>query len=189
MIAVTRLRSGVSFEHKGEPWRVLDYKHVHLSRGGGTITVRARSHRSGKRTTFTFRSGERVAEIDVSRRELTYLYPEKEELVFMDPSTFEQHRVKQVSLGTAAAYLVPGQNVTVVFWLRGDVGELLDVDLPLKVTLAVADASPGVRGDTVAAATKEVVLETGARLRAPLFIKKGDRIVVDTRTGEYVGRG
>lgn len=184
MIPVTRLRNGATFEHHGEPWRVSMYKHVHLSRGSGTITVKVRSLRTGRSRTFTFRSGDRVPEIVVTRKELTFLYKESEKLLFMDPVGFEQYELALSGVGDAAEYLIEGQNVAVLF-LEEDV---LNVEIPPKITLVIADASPGVKGDTVSGATKDAVLQTGKRIRVPLFIKKGDRVVVDTRSGVYVER-
>ncbi|OGY18921.1 MAG: elongation factor P [Candidatus Chisholmbacteria bacterium RIFCSPLOWO2_01_FULL_50_28] len=184
MISVTKLRVGVTFEHLGDPWRVIEYKHVHLSRGSGTITVRARNLRTGNVQTLAFRSGDRVEDISVERRLLTYLYKDGDWLVFMHPRNFEQSMVPLHGVGEGIRFVVEGQEAWVLFWEE----KPLDVEIPPKVTLEVAEASPGVRGDTVAGATKDVVLITGMHLRVPLFIHKGDRVVVDTRTGKYVER-
>ena len=184
MIPITKLRSGSTFERQGEPWRVMTYKHVHLSRGSGTITIKARNLKNGNVRSLTFRSGERIEEIDVERRVLTYLYKDGEMLVFMDPTSFEQSMLPVSVVGNATDFLAEGQNVTVLVWDE----QILDIELAPKVTLTVSEASPGVKGDTVAGATKDVVLENGKSVRVPLFIKKGEKIVVDTRTGEYVER-
>ncbi len=184
MISVTKLRDGVTFEYLGDPWRVIDYKHVHLSRGSGTITVRARNLRKGLLQTIIYRSGDRVEDAEVERRRLMYLYKDAESLVFMDPTSFEQYRISTKAVGEAANYLVEGQEVWVFFWEEN----ALDIEIPPKVTLKVVESSPGVRGDTVAGATKDAVLATGMHIRVPLFIKQGESVVVDTRTGKYVGR-
>lgn len=133
---------------------------------------------------FTFRSGERVKEIALERRSLTFLYQEAEALVFMGPRDFEQYRIPSRVIGDAARFLLVGQETTVLFWDE----DPLDVEVPTKAILSVKEASPGVKGDTVSGATKDAILENGLRLRVPLFIKAGDRVVVDTRTGEYVER-
>ena len=184
MISVTKLRVGVTFEHRGDPWRVVEYKHVHLSRGSGTITLRARNLRTGNVQTIAYRSGDRVEDIAVERRMLSYLYRDNISLAFMDPKNFEQFMVPANVVGEAASFLVEGQEVWMLFWEE----EPLEVEIPPKVTLEIVEASPGVRGDTVAGATKDAVVSSGLHIRVPLFINQGDWVVVDTRTGKYVER-
>ena len=192
MISVTKLRDGVTFEYRGDPWRVVEYKHVHLSRGSGTISVKARNLRTGGVQTLAYRSGDRVDDISVDRRQLTYLYQDGVSLIFMDPASYEQYTVPARVVGEAVHFLVEGQQIWVLFWSFGGAQDkedsALDVEIPPKVTLEVTEASPGVRGDTVAGATKDAVVSTGMHLRVPLFINKGEHVVVDTRTGKYIAR-
>jgi elongation factor P len=184
MISVTKLRSGITFKHKGDPWRIQDYKHVHLSRGAGTITVKARNLITGKVETLIFSSGGKVEEIVVDRMKFTFLYKDDGKLIFMNKSNFEQVEMEEALIGDKWRYLKDGQEVETLIWK----GKVLDIEVPIKVTLEVVEANPGVKGDTVAGASKEVEVENGIKIRVPLFIKKGDRIVVDSRTGEYVER-
>jgi len=115
---------------------------------------------------------------------LSYLYRDNISLAFMDPKNFEQFMVPANVVGEAASFLVEGQEVWMLFWEE----EPLEVEIPPKVTLEIVEASPGVRGDTVAGATKDAVVSSGLHIRVPLFINQGDWVVVDTRTGKYVER-
>lgn len=184
MISVTKLRNGTLFEYNDEPWRVVEYKHVHLSRGSGAITVRARNLKNGSVRSLAFRSGDKIADTQVERQRMTFLFKDDESLVFMHPVSFEQLSLAGKLVGEESKYLRDGQEITVLFWE----GEAIGVEIPPKVTLLVSAASPGVKGDTVAGASKEAVLETGAKIKVPLFINKNDKVVVDTRNGEYVER-
>lgn len=184
MISVTQLRNGATFEEKGQPYRVVKYEHTHLSRGSGTIKVKARSLRTGSVVNLTYRSGAMVEEITVERRVLQYLYRDREDLVFMDPKSFEQVTVAAQILGPQAHFLKEGEEAGVFFWDQ----EALDVDLPPKVTLKIVEAAPGVKGDSAANMYKSATLENGMTVRVPLFVKAGELVRVDTRTGEYVER-
>ncbi len=184
MLSVTKLRTGVVFEYANDPWRVTEYKHVHLSRGSGTITIKARNLRTGSLQAHTFKSGDKVQEAQVERRAMTYLYPEEEHLIFMHPETFEQVSIPASISGAVSKYAVEGTPIFILLFEN----KAIDIDLPPKVSLTVKEASPGVKGDTVAGATKDVILETNIRVRVPLFINAGDKIRVDTRTGEYIER-
>lgn len=184
MISVTKLRNGAVFEYHDEPWKVLDYKHVHLSRGSGTITVKAKNLLNATVQSHTFRSGDRVQEAQVERRHLLFLYFSDEGAVLMDSKTFEQITLKDSMVAGLRGFLTSDRGVAVLYWNEQPMG----IELPAKVTLNVQQASPGVKGDTVAGASKDAILETGLRVRVPLFIEEGDAIVVDTRSGEYVER-
>jgi len=184
MISVTQLRNGATFENKGQPYRVVKYEHTHLSRGAGTIKVKARNLRTGSVVNLTYKSGAMVEEIGVERRVLQYLYRDKEDLVFMEPTSFDQVSVAAQILGPQAHFLKEGEEIGVFFWDK----EALDVDLPAKVTLKIIEAAPGIKGDSAANMYKTATLENGLTIKVPLFVKTGELIRVDTRTGEYVER-
>lgn len=190
MISVTRLRNGATFEDKGNPYRVVKYEHTHLSRGSGTIKVKARNLRDGNVTAMTYKSGAMVNDIEVERQVLQYLYRDGEDLVFMDPKTFEQVTVAAKILGNQVDFLKEGEQIGVFFWhpSTGSGQEALDVDLPPKVTLKIVEAAPGVKGDSAANVYKSATLENGLVVKVPLFINAGELVRVDTRTGEYVER-
>ena len=184
MISVTQLRNGATFEENGMPYRVLKYEHTHLSRGSGTIKIKARNLKNGNVLNLAYKSGAMIEEVSVERRVLQYLYRDGEELVFMDPKTFEQVTVAAEVLGSQALFLKGGEEIGVFFWEQ----EVLDVDLPPKVTLKIVEADPGVKGDSAANMYKTARLENGLTVKVPLFVDAGELVRVDTRSGEYVER-
>lgn len=190
MISVTELRAGTAFKMDGQLWIVLKYDHTKMGRGTATIKVKARNLKTGTVLNKSFISGARVEDINTVRKEMTYLYAEGTDgdLAFMDPRTFEQITIDAAVLGEQQAYLKEGENVFVLFYENGADLEPLTVDLPPKMTFTVTEADPGVKGDSAANMLKQVVLENGIQIKAPLFIKVGEKIRVDTRTGEYVER-
>jgi elongation factor P len=184
MIPVTHLKNGATFEEGGSPWRVLDYKHTHMSRGSGTIRVKCRNLKTGQVLTKVYKSGDRVEEVTITKQNLQYLYKDGDEYMFMDPTSFEQMGMAEKILGDDSIYLKEGENVSVLFW-----DELpLAVDLPLKMTFKVEDAAPGEKGDSASNVYKDAVLENGLKIRVPLFVNPGDMVRVDTRNGSYVER-
>ena len=184
MISVTQLRSGATFEENGQPYRVLKYEHTHLSRGSGTIKIKAKNLKNGNVLNLSYKSGAMVEDVVVERRVLQYLYRDGEELVFMDPRDFEQTTVAAEVLGSQAHFLKEGEETGVFFWEQ----EVLDMDLPPKVTLKIVEAAPGVKGDSAANMYKSARLENGLMVKVPLFVDAGELVRVDTRTGEYVER-
>jgi elongation factor P len=184
MIPVTKLRNGTTFEENGDPWKVIQYTHTHLSRGAGTIKVKCRNLRSGQVLNKTYKGNDKVEEIDVNHRPMQYLYREGDSFVFMEPQTFEQVMIDAVVLGDEVAYLKEGETVHVLFW--GD--DPLTLDLPPKMVFAVKDAAPGEKGDSASNVYKDAVLENGLKIRVPLFINPGDKVRVDTRDGSYIER-
>lgn len=184
MISVTKLRNGVTFEHEGKPYRVSEYQHRHLSRGSGTIKVKARALTGGKQVALTFKSGDSVQDIMVERRELQYLYCDTEGYYFMDPTTFEQLTMPSGVIGTGSAYLREGENVWVLFWDD----KPLDLDLPPKVNMEIVECAPGEKGNSASNVYKDAVVEGGLKVRVPLFINVRDKVRVDTRDGSYVER-
>ena len=184
MIDVTNLRKGVTFELDNEIFKVLDYQHIKVARGGATIRVKVRNVRSGVTVEKTFNSGDRVQDIRLERREVQYLYPDGDLYYFMDTETYEQPALSADILGDAINYLSDGQTLILLTYD----GEAIDVELPVTVELEVVDADPGYAGDTAQGATKEVTVSTGIKLQTPLFVEVGNVIRIDTRDGSYVTR-
>lgn len=182
MIPVTALRQGTFFEEKGTPFEVLKYTHTKLGRGTANIKVRVRNLKTGAVLEKTFISGAKVVPANLEKKRAKFLYKDREEYYFMDSKNFEQFSLGAKVLGERARFLKEGEGVEVLFYKE----EPISVKLPLKMEFKVKEAPPGVRGDTATNIFKEVVLENGLRVKAPLFIKEGDIIVVDTRSGEYV---
>jgi elongation factor P len=184
MIDVTNLRKGVTFEIEGDLYKVLDYQHSKVARGGATIRVRVRDLRSGATFEKTFNSGDRVQDIRLERQEVQYLYSDGDLYHFMDTDTYEQPALSADILGDGLNYLADGTTLSL---LTHD-GEAIDIELPITVELEVVDAEPGYAGDTAQGATKGVTLSTGLKLQTPLFVQVGDTIRVDTRDGSYITR-
>lgn len=186
MITVTKLRNGTNFELDGAAYRVLNYQHTHMSRGGGSVKIRIRNLIDGSVTTKTFQSTEKVEEIQVVKRQLQYLYKEEAAFIFMDPNTFEQIEVPKETLDDQGVYLKEGELTHLMVWEEQEL--ILGVELPPKMTFEVSEAAPGEKGDSASNVYKDAVLENGLKVRVPLFINPGDKVRVDTRDGSYVER-
>ena len=184
MIDVNELRKGVTFELDGSLYKVLEYSHNKTGRGNASIKVKARNLQTGANIDKTFQSGDRVQDARLDFHNVQYLYTDSELYHFMDTETFEQPAIKSDLLGDDALYLKAGMEVKLTFYK----GEALDVELPTTVDLAVTEAEVAVRGDTATGVSKKVKTETGLEVQCPQFVKVGDTIRVDTRTGEYVTR-
>jgi len=184
MIDVNELRKGVTFEYDGNLYKVIEYSHHKPGRGNATIRIKARNLRTGANIDKTFQSGDRVQDARLDFHNSQYLYADGEFFHFMDNETFEQPAVKTDVLGESAGFLKEGMECKLTFYN----GEPLDVELPLTVDLKVKRAEVAVRGDTATGVTKKVLVETGIEIQVPNFVKEGDTIRVDTRTGEYVTR-
>jgi elongation factor P len=184
MIDVTDLRKGVTFELDDELYKVLDYHHIKIGRGGATVRIKVRDLRSGATLEKTFNSGDRVQDIRLDKREVQYLYADDHLYHFMDTETYEQPVLSAETLADSIDYLTDGTTLTLLTYD----GEPIDVELPVTVDLEVVDAEPGYAGDTAQGATKEVTVSTGLKVQTPLFVVVGDVIRVDTRDGTYITR-
>ena len=184
MIGVSELRKGAIFEEDGQLWRVLDYDHYKPGRGNAIIRTKLRNLRSGSTISRTFLSGASVQEVRLEHKTVQYMYNDGEYYYFMDTETFEQPALPADTLRDVLPYLKEGT----ILDLELHEGEPIGIELPITVDLKVVDAAPGYAGDTATAATKEVTLETGTKMQVPLFVKQGDVLRIDTRTGQYVTR-
>lgn len=184
MIDVNQLRRGTAFIQDGEIFKVTEYSHNKPGRGKATIRVSVRNMRTGANLQMTFSSGDRVEDIRLDKRKVQYLYNDGQFYVFMDTQTFEQPQVSHAVMASDSKWLKENLELELLFFDQ----EVIDYILPLNVDLAVVEAEHAVAGDTATGATKEVKLESGVKVRTPLFIEVGDVIRVDTRSGEYVTR-
>lgn len=184
MIDVNQLRRGVTFEHEGNIYKVTEYSHHKPGRGKATIRVSVRDMRSGANLQLTFSSGDRVDDVRLEKRPMQFLYDDGVFYVFMDQDTYEQRRVNHEVMGEDAQFLKDNMELDLLLYE----GEVIDYNLPPNVDLEVVSSEMAVAGDTATGATKEVVLETGLKVRTPLFVEVGDVIRVDTRSLEYVTR-
>ncbi len=184
MIDANKLRKGTTFTDNDNLYKVIDYSHQKMARGGATIKTKVINLRSGSITEKTFNSGEKVKDVRLDHEEVQYLYSDGNLYYFMNTDTYEQPALSKEILADVIPYLVDG----LVVKLSTYNGEALDVELPTTVEMEVVDAEPGYAGDTATGATKAVTLSSGLEVQTPLFINIGDVIRIDTRTGEYLTR-
>jgi len=184
MIEATRLRKGTTFEDGGEIFKVLDYTHIKVARGGATVRTKVVNLRTGATIEKTFSANEKVQDIRLEHQEVQYLYNDGHLYYFMNTETYEQPALDKAVLEDIIPYLTDG----LVVKLSTYNGEPIDIELPTTVDLEVVDCEPGFAGDTASDASKPVTLSTGLVIQTPLFIEKGDIVRVDTRTGTYVTR-
>jgi elongation factor P len=183
-VSTNDLKRGMSLDLPEGLFQVVDFQHVKPGKGGAFVRTTLRNTRTGGTVDRTFRADEKVEQAMIDKREMQFLYRDADDYVFMDNESYEQLHVNPVSLGDSASYIVDGS--TVVLQMYGD--EIVGSDLPAAVELAIAETEPGVQGDRVSGARKPATLETGLVLQVPLFVNPGDRIKVDTRSGEYITR-
>lgn len=188
MIPVTDLRNGTTFEQDGTPFIVLKYAHIKMGRGSATIRVTVRNMRTDSVEEKTFNSGATVESIVTIKRALQYLYTDSNNTIFMDPKTYEQVEIAKNILGERQHFLREGQGADVLFWSQEGQDIPLDVALPPNVVLKVSQTDPGLRGNSATNVYKPATLENGLTVKVPLFVKIGDKVKVDTRSGEYIER-
>jgi elongation factor P len=184
MISTGELRRGMAIELDGELWSVLEYTHLKLGRGSAQVRMKMRNVKTGTTVERTFQAGEKFRRAHLDRKTVQYLYREDGLYHFMDTQTFEQTAMNRDQLGDVANYLKDGQTLELLTYQDQPLG----ADLPPSVELEVVTTDPGLRGDTATAGTKPATLETGLVIQVPLFVNEGDRVRVDTRTGQYLER-
>lgn len=184
MINSTDLKNGITFLHNGKPYKVVKYNFIKMGRGGATVRVNARNLESGSVEEKTFSSNIKVEEVKTSKRVLQYLYKDEENAFFMDQQVFDQIEVPIDIISDELPFVKEGQNATILFWEN----KPLSIEIPPKVTMEIIDTPPGVKGNSASNIYKQAVLQNGIKIKVPLFINNGEKIIVDTRTGEYVER-
>jgi elongation factor P len=180
----SRFRNGLKVELDGEPFVMIYFQHVKPGKGGAFVRTKLKNLKTGRVLDRTFRSGEALNEADVEERKMQYVYQDGDQLVFMDTESYEQIPFSAEQVGDARTYLQENLDVDVIFWR----GKPINIELPAFIQTIVKQTDPGMKGDTASGATKPATIETGAIVQVPLFIKEGEKIRVDTRTGEYVER-
>lgn len=184
MIDVNKLKVGVTFVDTEIPWKVMKYDFIKMGRGGATIKVKARNLISGSIVTKSFQSGNTVEDITLEKKHLQYLYKDDEKLYFMDPISFEQIELPISIVGEDINYLVEGEKAWVLSWNE----RVLGIEVPASVVMEVIEAEHWAKGNSVSNLTKPVKVASGLTVMAPLFIKKGDKIKINTEEGSYIGR-
>jgi len=179
------LKNGMTLNLDGQLWTVLEFQHVKPGKGGAFVRTKLKNILSGKVVDKTFNAGTKVDVASVDKREMQYLYREGEDFIFMDTETYDQPHIPAATVGDASHYLLPEQNAVIAF--NNDTP--LYIELPAAVVLEVTETEPGLQGDRSTGGTKPATVETGAMINVPLFITPGEKIKVDTRSGDYLGRG
>ncbi|MBN1325979.1 elongation factor P [Candidatus Falkowbacteria bacterium] len=182
--SLNEIKKGLSINFNNEPYIVLEANFVRMQQRKPVMQTKLRNLITGKVLEYSFKQGERVEEADLQRGTANFLYKDEKFANFMDNKSYEQFAIPLEVLGEKIKFLKEGTGCDVLYYENNPV----NVDIPIKITLKVITAPPGVKGDTASNVTKQVTLETGAIINAPLFIKEGENIVVNTETGTYVER-
>ncbi len=184
MIKAGQLSKGMFIRFKDDPYLVAEREFVNPGKGSAFVRLKLKNVKTGQVMRETIKSQDQVEDILVENRDAQYLYEDGEDYHFMDSETFEQFTIPIAGLEDRKNYMKEGEVYQVVDWE----GQPLDILLPLKMVFEVKHAQEAVKGDTVSGTTKTITIETGAQIKVPIFIKEGDRILVNTEGGEYVER-
>jgi elongation factor P len=178
------LKNGLVLNIEGQLWSVVEFQHVKPGKGPAFVRTKLKHVLSGKVVDKTFNAGIKVDTATVDKREMTYLYSDGTEYVFMDSETYEQIHLGTDIVGDAARFLLENQTAVVAT----HEGVPLFIELPTSVELVIKHTDPGLQGDRSTGGTKPATLETGAEIQVPLFVTTGEKVKVDTRDGRYLGR-
>ncbi len=183
-ITTNDLKNGMTLELDDGLFQVVDFQHVKPGKGHAFVRTSLRNVRAGGTVERTFRAGEKVERATIDKREMNFLYRDGDDYVFMDNETYDQIHVAPTSLGDAANYIVDGSTATLMMFGL----EIVGIDMAASVELTIAETEPGLQGDRSSGGTKPATLETGLVIQVPLFIEPGERVKIDTRSGDYLSR-
>ena len=184
MVSAGEFKKGLTIEIDGQVWMVVDFQHVKPGKGAAFVRTKIKNVMTGNVLEKSFSPTEKFPRAMVERKEMQYLYSDGELYYFMDNETYDQLPLNKDKVEDALAYVTENMNVTIKFFK----GEAFSVEPPNFVELTVTETEPGFKGDTATAGNKPAIVETGAKVMVPLFISQGDRIRIDTRTGEDMER-
>ena len=184
MISAGDFRNGITIELEGNIYQIIEFQHVKPGKGAAFVRTKLKNIKSGGVVEKTFRPTEKCPTARIDRKDYTYLYADGDLYNFMDVNTYEQIALSSDVVGDALKFVKENETVKVCSYN----GKVFSVEAPLFVELEVTDTEPGFKGDTATGATKPATLETGAQINVPLFVNQGDRVKIDTRTGEYLSR-
>lgn len=179
----TELKTGAIFKEGGDPWLVEKYDHIKTARGGANVRVKARNLLTDQVLEKRYQSTAKVENADVLRKNIQYLYQDNG-FHFMDPDTFEQFRLTDKAVGEKSRFLKEGEQVQVMFYE----GKPVSIELPNTMVFEIEDTPPGYKGNTVSNVFKDATLTNGTKVKVPSFAKSGDKIKINTSTGEYVSK-
>ena len=184
MATTNDLKNGMTLNLDDQLWNVIEFQHVKPGKGGAFVRTKMRSVLSGKVVEKTFNAGVKVEVASVEKRNMQYLYRDGEDFMFMDSTNYDQISVSKQTVGEAVDYLLENAGVVVAM----HEGNPLFIEMPASVELVITYTEPGLQGDRSSGGTKPATVETGITIQVPLFIKQDERVLVDTRTGAYLGR-
>ena len=184
MISTGEIKRGITVEIDGTLYQIVEFQHIKMGRGSAQVRMKLRNVRRGDLIEKTVQAGDRFQRARLDHRSVQFMYKDGTHYHFMDTASFDQLALDEELLGDAVNYLSDGM----VAQLSEYEGEAIGVELPASVVLTVTEVEFGIKGDTATGATKPATLETGLRLNVPLFVGMGDKIKVDTRSGEYLER-
>ena len=185
MASTSDFKNGLVLQIEGQLWTIIEFQHVKPGKGPAFVRTKLKNVLSGKVVDKTFNAGVKVETATVDRRDMTYLYHDGSDYIFMDGDTYDQVSISESTVGDQSRFLL--ENMAVQVATHEDVP--LFVELPVTVELVVKHTDPGLQGDRSTGGTKPATLETGAEINVPLFINTGDKLKVDSRDGNYLGRG
>ncbi|MFM7860807.1 MAG: elongation factor P [Candidatus Nanopelagicaceae bacterium] len=184
MATTNDLKNGMTLDLDGSLWTVVEFQHVKPGKGPAFVRTKLKQVLTGKVVEKTFNAGVKVEVAVVEKRDMQYLYKDGTDYVFMDTSSYDQITISGATVGDAANYMLENAEVIVAM----HEGNPLYVELPASVTLEITYTEPGIQGDRSSGGTKPATVETGIDIQVPLFIKQGEKVLVDTRDGSYLGR-
>jgi elongation factor P len=184
MATTAEFRNGLTIRMDGDLYTIVEFQHVKPGKGGAFVRTKLKNVKTGRVIDRTFRSGEKVEDVRLENKQVQYLYKGEGEFVFMDMNSYEQFPASKEVVRDAASFMKEGMEVEILF----DGSDPIGITLPIFVELGITKTEPGFKGDTATGGSKPATLETGAVIQVPLFLEEGEKVKVDTRTGEYVER-
>ncbi len=183
-ITTNDLKNGITLELDNGLFQVVEFQHVKPGKGGAFVRTKLRNLRTGNVFDKTFNAGIRVEQAILEKKDMQFLYRDGDDYIFMDTASYDQMSVAPVALGDATDYLI--ESMVAIIAIHN--GEIVSVEIPAAVELLIANTEPGIQGDRVSGARKPAELETGKVIQVPLFVNIGDKVKVDTRSGDYITR-
>ena len=184
MYSINEIKTGKLVKISGEPYVVTRTDHHKMGRGGAVLKVKLKNLITGNILDKTFQGNDKAEPADTQKKKANFMYKDSDNVFFMDNDSYDQFSLPLEQLGEKIIFLKEGTDVDVLYFDNKPVS----IDLPIKVKMTVTSAPPGVKGNSAGSVTKRVIIETGAEISAPMFIKEGDEIIINTDSGEYVER-
>ena len=184
MVSAGDLKNGLTVEIEGNIYQILEFQHVKPGKGAAFVRTKMKNIINGGVVEKTFRPTEKFEQAHIDRKEMQYLYSDSDLFYFMDVESYDQIAVNADTVGDSLKFVKENENVKVISYQ----GNVFSIEPPITVELDIIETEPGFKGDTAQGATKPAIVETGAQVMVPLFVEQGDKLKIDTRTGEYLSR-